>query len=109
MQTLSFDQLPAAVATLLTELADVKNLLQQPISQPASQQDELLTVQQAAQLLNLRVATIYDLNHKGELPSMKRGKRLYFLRSELINYLKQGRKKTSFDYDTAADNYLSRK
>ena len=56
--------------------------------------DELLTVQDAAKFLSLSVPTIYGLIHKGELPVMKRSKRCYFSRHELLDYLKQGRRKT---------------
>lgn len=56
--------------------------------------DELLTVEDAAKFLSLSVPTIYGLIHKGELPVMKRSKRCYFSRHELLDYLKQGRKKT---------------
>jgi excisionase family DNA binding protein len=74
-----------------------------PTQQPT---DELLTVQDAAQLLRLSVPTIYGLIHKGEIPVMKRSKRCYFSKVELINYLKQGRKKTLAEIATEADNYL---
>jgi hypothetical protein len=38
---------------------------------------------------------------------MKRSKRVYFSKTELINYLHQGRKKTSADIDAEADAFLS--
>ena len=62
--------------------------------EPNTNKDELLTVQDAAKFLSLSVPTIYGLIHKGELPVMKRSKRCYFSRHELLDYLKQGRKKT---------------
>ena len=61
---------------------------------PPTNTDELLTVQDAAKFLSLSVPTIYGLIHKGELPVMKRSKRCYFSRHELLDYLKQGRRKT---------------
>lgn len=71
--------------------------------------DELLTVQDTAKFLSLSVPTIYGLISKGELPVMKRSKRCYFSKVELINYLKQGRKKTFAETATEAETYLKKK
>ena len=70
---------------------------------------ELLTVQDTAKFLSLSVPTVYTLISKGELPVMKRSKRCYFSRVELINYLKQGRKKTLAETASEADTYLKKK
>ena len=57
-------------------------------------EDKLLTVQEAGELLKLTVPTIYSKVSKSELPVMKRGKRLLFSRAELMEYMKAGRRKT---------------
>ena len=76
--------------------------------QPTTEQPEqLLTVQEAAQFLNLTVPTIYSKVSKGELPVMKRSKRLYFSSTELMEYLKEGRKKSNAEIDQEAETYLS--
>lgn len=67
--------------------------------EPATTTDELLTVEDTAKFLHLSVPTIYGLIHKGELPVMKRSKRCYFSKKELIDYLKQGRRKTLDEQD----------
>ena len=77
--------------------------------QPIQPQDELLTIQQASELLNLSVPTLYSKVSKGELPVMKRSKRLYFSRTELIEYLKAGKRKSSAEIEADADAYLSNK
>ena len=77
-------------------------------SKPTTEQPEqLLTIQEAAQFLNLTVPTIYSKVSKGELPVMKRSKRLYFSSTELMEYLKEGRKKSSSEIDAEAEAYLS--
>ena len=76
-------------------------------SQP--EKDELLTVQDAARFFSLSVPTIYGLISKKELPVMKRSKRCYFSKIELVNYLKQGRKKTTSETDKEAANYIKEK
>ncbi|HTA26735.1 MAG TPA: helix-turn-helix domain-containing protein [Bacteroidia bacterium] len=57
--------------------------------------DELLTIQEAAALLHLSVPTVYGLNHRSLLPGVcKKGKRLYFLKQGILDYIKSGQKQT---------------
>lgn len=92
-------------------LNSIENLildLKQPTKiEPNEKLEQLLTVQQAAQFLNLTVPTIYSKVSKRELPCMKRGKRLYFSSTELMEYLKEGRKKSNAEIDKEAEAYLS--
>ena len=80
---------------------------QQP--EPTALPDQLLTIQQAAELLHLSVPTLYSKVSKREIPCMKQGKRLYFSQKELVEYLKQGRKKTTGEIEAEAEAYLSNK
>ena len=80
----------------------------QPVKvESTDQPEQLLTIQEAAQFLNLRVPTIYSKVSKSELPFMKRGKRLYFSNIELMEYLKEGRKKSNEEIEREAELYLS--
>ena len=96
METLTFDQLPNAVAMLTKEVRELKRLLIEKQEQaPTEQPEQLLTIEEAAKFLRLAVPTMYSKVSKGELPVMKQGKRLYFSRTELLEYLKDGRKKSN--------------
>jgi excisionase family DNA binding protein len=78
--------------------------------EPTEKQDDFLTIQEAAEFLKLSVPTLYSKVSKQELPGvMKRGKRLYFSKVELIEYLKQGRSKTRSEIAEEAEAYLQRK
>jgi len=77
--------------------------------EPQESPERLLTVQEAAEFLNLSVATIYSKVSKNELPVMKRSKRLYFSSKELMQYLKDGRKKSSAEIEAEAESYLNKK
>ena len=107
IEDLTFDQLPKAVIMLTNEVSELKRLLVEKLEQAPTEQ--LLTVQDAAQFLNLTVPTIYSKVSKGELPVMKRSKRLYFSSSELLDYLKAGRKKTNAEIEEEANTYLKKK
>ncbi len=76
--------------------------------EPNDKQEDLLTVQGASSFLSLTVPTIYSKVSKGELPFMKRSKRLYFSRTELIEYLRGGRRKTNEEISQEADQYLTK-
>ena len=73
---------------------------------PTDQPEQLLTIQEAAEFLSLTVPTMYSKVSKGELPVMKRSKRLYFSRTELLEYLKDGRKKSNAEIEQEAKAYL---
>ncbi len=97
--------------TIESRLQSIENLildLKQPKKVEATERPEqLLSVQEAAQFLNLTVPTIYSKVSKGELPVMKRSKRLYFSSTELMEYLKEGRKKSNAEIEQEAEAYLS--
>jgi len=99
---------PEKLITDISERVTANILKAVQNNNPTSKQTEqLLTVQEAAQFLNLTVATIYSKVSKDELPVMKRSKRLYFSSTELMEYLKEGRKKSSSEIDAEAEAYLS--
>lgn len=108
-QQLTFDQLPKAVTLLTKEISDLKQLfVERHFQPPIEKSEQLLTVQEAANFLKLTVPTIYSKVSKGELPVMKRGKRLYFSSTELMEYLKAGRKKSNAEIEQEAEAYLSK-
>src|SRR5438067_1951799 len=98
-----FELIEARLSNIETLLLDLKH---QPKERELPEVDELLTVPDTAKFLRLSVPTVYGLISKGELPVMKRSKRCYFSKVELINYLKQGRKKTLAETAAEADEYL---
>ena len=61
--------------------------------EPTDKPEQLLTIQEAAEFLNITVPRLYSKVSKGELPVMTRSKRLYFSRTELLEYIKDVRKK----------------
>lgn len=110
MEQLTFENLPKAVTNLANEVSEIKRLLlSKSNEQPTEAPDQLLTVHEAAEFLSLAVPTVYTMVSRGELPVMKRSKRLYFSRIELMDYLKAGRKKTLAETASEANQYISNK
>lgn len=71
--------------------------------------DKLLTIKEAAEFLSLATPTLYSKVSKGDLPYVKRGKRLYFSQEELSKYLQQGKKLTAADIAKDASIYLTKR
>lgn len=108
---LTHNDLPKAVGLLLERLERIEASLNAQNSkiEPTDNPEQLLTIQEASEFLSLSVATIYSKVSKGELPVMKRSKRLYFSSTELLEYLKQGRKKSTAEIEQEAEAYLTNK
>lgn len=104
MEPLTFDQLPQAVSKLYDKLSNIEQLLLNTNNQTADS-DELLTITEAAKFLNLSVPTIYGKVSRREIPVNKQGKRLYFYKSELADWIKAGRKMTSSEIKQQADEF----
>jgi len=100
-----FEVIEARLSSIENLILDLKHKPQ--TVDPTDQPEQLLTIQEAADFLSLTVPTMYSKVSKGELPVMKRSKRLYFSRTELLDYLKDGRKKSNDEIEQEADLYLS--
>jgi len=79
-----------------SRLSNIENLLldlkHNASDHSNSTNEALLTVKDAAKFLSLSVPTIYSLISKNELPVMKRAKRCYFSKADLLNYVREGKK-----------------
>ena len=53
-------------------------------------EDDIIDVKTAAEILGLSPATVYGKTHRNEIPFFKRGKKLRFSKSALIEWLKAG-------------------
>lgn len=108
MQNLTFDQLTNAVSSLFEKMESIERLLTEKTPQPQDQK-ELLSMKEASKFLGLRSATIYSKVSRRELPCMKQNGRLYFMQSELMDYLKAGRKQTNAELAAATLEGLRKK
>lgn len=74
-----------------------------------SESDEIGGITLALEITGLAKPTIYGLVAQSKIPCMKRGKKLYFSRKELTQWIKEGKRKTITDIEAEADTYLSDK
>ena len=109
---MNFNNLPAMVGQLFEtlsamqiELSSVYRLLEE--RKEFQKSDKLIGVKEAAEFLGLSTATIYSKTSRGELPTMKRGKKLYFSTDALTEYVKQGTRKSNQQIEQEANDYLN--
>ncbi len=67
-------------------------------SQP-TEQKQIFSISEAAEFLNLAKQTLYGFTSKREIPFIKKGKKLYFKKSELESWLLEGKRKTMTDME----------
>jgi excisionase family DNA binding protein len=72
-----------------------------PIEEPS-----FLTINEASPIVKLSVPTIYGLVHQNKIPYIKKGKRLYFVKSELLAWINSGKQTTKSEAEIKADDYL---
>jgi len=106
-EELTIEKLPGAVSELFNKLSNIERLLTEMGNENQSERDQILTVQEAADFLNLSTPTIYGYVQRAEIPVCKRTKRLYFSKQQLIDWIKEGQRKTVSEIETETDQFLS--
>ena len=107
---LTYNDLPQAVERLSSKLDRIEKLLLSNRNQASNTSDSLLTVTEVAEWLPIKVPTIYGLVSRLQIPHMKKGKRLYFSKSELVEWIKSGKRQTRDEIaDEAMDSMISKK
>ncbi|MEI7501532.1 MAG: helix-turn-helix domain-containing protein [Bacteroidota bacterium] len=74
---------------------------------PNEKEEQFLDIKEAAKLLHLAVKSVYALVAKRKIPFMKREQKLYFLKSELSQWIKDGRMKTISEIESDAVHSLA--
>jgi len=88
LTNLSLEDLAAELAE---KVNDINNKTYQNQS-TAIKHDDFLTIKQASEIINLAVPTIYALTCHKKIPYFKKGKKVYFKRSELEAWICSGKK-----------------
>ena len=92
-EKITFDELPEAIAHLIKEVSDIKELI-------VARQEKLpenrrpIGIDEACRIIMKAKPTVYALVRKGKIPSYKHGKKLYFYEDELLSWISKGKRKT---------------
>ncbi len=93
------------LSTLIEEVLR-KVLTEQVKSEP---KETLMSIDEAAQFLNVSKSTIYTWTSTKKIPYIKCGKRLYFKEQDLLAWLEKGKQKTKEELDHIQKTYYSKK
>jgi excisionase family DNA binding protein len=104
--TPTFDQLPGIVAHLTNEVQELKALLLQSL-QPHSDIETPINIKDVSTLTELSLPTLYGYVQRNEIPYYKKGNRLKFFKSEIIDWIKTGKQKTIKEVVCDVDVFLS--
>lgn len=91
---ISFENLPKAVAHLVSEVAEIKFLVEKGQTPAITQMHVPIGIEEACQLIGKAKSTVYTLVRKRLLPCYKNGKKLYFFEDELLEWITKGKRKT---------------
>ena len=86
----------------------IEALQNQESKQVTSETDKPLSIKEASEFLNLAPQTIYGFTSKNLIPFKKRGKKLYFSKSDLVAWLHEGKRKTISEIEKIADDFSSK-
>jgi excisionase family DNA binding protein len=83
------------------------NEFRKSISQADDPKDDLLPAEEAAAFLDIKLSTLYYKTHHREIPFMKRGKKIYCSRKELLVWMGQGRQYTRSESNSMAEERVA--
>ena len=108
MENLVFTQLSVQeVRNLFRE--EIKKALNESHIIQGNQLPEYLTIQELSEMINLAVPSIYGMVHRKQIPYVKRGKKLIFEKSQIEEWIKNGRRKTKQEIDQEAAEHVQRR
>lgn len=111
LQQITLETLPKAFMYLIDEVRELKTLIVQNNQVPQQNSEQWFDL---VELCNYhpdkpKPATVYGWVFAGKIPVNKGGKKLRFLKSEIDEWLKQGRKMTVAESSLKAEQYLKNK
>lgn len=92
-EDITFEKLPEAVAYLIKEVSELKELMESE-KKVIPQQRKPIGIDKASQIIMRSKSTIYTYVSRGTIPCYKTGRRLYFYEDELIAWIENGKRKT---------------
>ena len=88
----------------VAEVRDSQLRMEQQLAAISNEPKEELPINivEASKITGLAKATIYSKMSRREIPGYRRGNRLFFYRSELLQWIRTGKRKTKDEIRTSA-------
>lgn len=100
---ISFENLPRAVAHLVSEIAQIKILVERKEPSLIPPKKIPIDIVEACRIIGKAKPTVYTLVRKRLIPCYKNGKKLYFFEDELLEWITKGKKKTIQEIQSEAE------
>jgi excisionase family DNA binding protein len=107
MEPFNFNELPEVVRLLFEKVESIEEILRM-LKPVESDDDDLLNVVEAANFLKISTASLYTKVSRKEIPFSKPGKRLYFSRTDLQQWVKGSKHKTAQEIRSFINSSSSR-
>ena len=109
-ENLSFNEMPQAIEYLINKVASLSDTLERLGASKVSETDVWMTIDDVVLYLpdNPSKQTVYAWVCQKTIPCNKIGKRLYFLKSDIDEWLKNGRRKTAEEIAIEASAYFEK-
>lgn len=85
-----------------------ERILDRKIKSITSSDEEVLDFDATLKFLGIKQGTLYKWTSEGFIPHNKKGK-LFFIKKDLIDWIKSGKVKTNAELDEEAEKYISGK
>jgi len=105
---LTFEQTQLDVVEVKKDLKELKSLILQN-AEKLHQADDPKSIDEIEKLTGYTKPTLYGYCQKNKIPYHKKNGRLFFFKSEIIDWIKQGKQKTVGEVDNDVDYLLSKK
>ena len=108
MDNLTLETLPKAFTHLTNEVSEIKRLLLEKSNEKPTENDRWFDLNELCIYHPDKPTkpTVYGWVNAGIIPVHKGGKKLRFLKSEIDNFLRHGKKKTLAEIAEEANTYL---
>lgn len=105
---ISFENLPSAVAHLNNQVEELKELILRRESASIPQKKTPIDIDRACEIIGKAKPTVYTLVRTRQIPCYKSGKKLYFFEDELLEWIRNGRRKTMVEIEAEATKNFRR-
>ena len=101
-----FDIIIEKLTRIETDISALKK--QNPGNLQDDPVNDIVTLSEAVLILNLAKPTIYALTSKNEIPFIKKNRKLYFSKKDLLTWLTQGKQKTITEETDQVNDYMKK-
>jgi len=106
---MTFEQTQQEVSEMKKGFQRLEALLLKKLENQQPEIEPPLNIKEVSKLTELSVPTLYGYVQRNEMPYYKKGNRLKFFKSEIIDWIKEGKVKSISEIETDANTYLSNK